>query len=493
MAIYHFSVKTISRSTGRSAVAAAAYRSGEKLQDNRYDKEQDYTRKSGVEFKNIYAPIYTNRNLLNRESLWNEAEKAERRKDATLAREFEIAFPQELNQRQREQLLDELCTKLVDKYGVIVDAAIHAPHTKSGSDERNYHAHIMFTSRYIDQDTGTFAAKKNRDFNKEHSAETVKQWREEFANLTNKYLERSGSLDRVNHRSYKDQGIDLEATRHEGNAVTAMKRKYEREQLKPIEERDPKIVMPDLALENNEIRARNAEKIADEEIIKGLDQEIITTNTLLNTLKNSYFNENWKIESQAQETQENSFERNTEPFTDTNQLYQNEKDRLARLEQQIVHLEDNEPPAKKFGIFANKAHQEWEETLKNLKNEKYKLQDQVDSLLRSMMSKPENRYSSRQEVKAEPKKLDFDEVYRSLNQEQKQTYHNLKTMFERDLSGSQLELKLEQVQAKFLEKYKENPNFTVRKAEPDRPQRPRPQEQDIVYTTSKNKDSDRGR
>ena len=284
VAIYHFSVKTISRSAGRSAVACSAYRSGEKLIDNRYGKEQDYTRKMGVEFKNIYAPIYTKPSLTNRQTLWNEVEKTERRKDANLAREFEIAFPHELNQRQREKLLDELCSKIVDRHGVVVDAVIHAPHTKSGTDERNYHAHIMFTGRQIDIETGDFAKKRNRDFNKENSSQTVNQWRSDFADLCNKYLEQANSLERVDHRSYADQGIDLEVTWHEGVAVTAMKRRYEREQLKPIEERNPKIIMPTIAISNDLIRARNTEKLAHEQIIKGLDQEIILVERALSKL-----------------------------------------------------------------------------------------------------------------------------------------------------------------------------------------------------------------
>ena len=93
MAIYHFSVKAISRSAGRSVVAAAAYRSGEKLICDYYGKEQDYTKKSGVEHTQIYAPENTNPNLLDRQKLWNKVEQVERRKDALLAREFEIAFP----------------------------------------------------------------------------------------------------------------------------------------------------------------------------------------------------------------------------------------------------------------------------------------------------------------------------------------------------------------------------------------------------------------
>ena len=224
MAIFHFSVKAISRSAGRSAVACSAYRSGEKLEDHYQGKIQDYTQKTGVESKKIYAPENTKKELLDRQELWNAVEQVERRKDATLAREFEIAFPHEFNAEQRQDLLDELCQEIVEKHGVIVDACIHAPHTKSGSDERNFHAHIMFTSRQIDPQTGDFAKKKNRDFNKEQSSETVSHWREHFAELTNRHLEKHGFADRVDHRSYKDQGIDLEATQHEGPQVTQLRR-----------------------------------------------------------------------------------------------------------------------------------------------------------------------------------------------------------------------------------------------------------------------------
>lgn len=94
-----------------------------------------------------------------------------------LAREFEIAFPSELNAQQQQAMLDELCHDLVKKHGVIVDAAIHAPHRTNGSDERNYHAHIMFTTRAIDLETGLFASKKYRDFSRDHGTETVSQWR----------------------------------------------------------------------------------------------------------------------------------------------------------------------------------------------------------------------------------------------------------------------------------------------------------------------------
>ena len=273
MPIYHLSVKAISRSDGRSAVACAAYRSGEKLLDEKYEKTQDYTKKTGVEFTNIYAPPNTNPDLLDRQTLWNTVEKIERRKDAVLAREFEIAFPHELNAEQRKQLLDELCQKLVEKYGVVVDAAIHAPHTESGSDARNYHAHIMFTTRAINEN-GEFAAKKYRDFSRDNGTQEVCDWREDFADLCNKHLELAGFDERVDHRSYADQNKNyLEPTVHEGPAVTAMRRRG---------------IDTEISLNNDEIKLRNADAIErHEQIIKGLEQEIIVPQYIkINELEN---------------------------------------------------------------------------------------------------------------------------------------------------------------------------------------------------------------
>jgi len=270
MAIYHFSVKTISRSAGRSAVACSAYRSGEKLIDERQGKEQDYTRKTGVEFTKIYAPENTNPELLDRNQLWNTVEKVERRKDANLAREFEIAFPHELNKEQRERMLNDLCQELVKRHGVIVDAAIHAPHTQSGSDERNYHAHIMFTGRQIDTETGDFAKKRNRDFNKENSSQTVNQWRETFADITNRNLARAGYLTEVDHRSYADQDNGLQATIHEGSKVTHLRRQG---------------IDTEISLKNDLIKQQNAENQRLPEILKGLEQEIRLTESKIDKYK----------------------------------------------------------------------------------------------------------------------------------------------------------------------------------------------------------------
>lgn len=269
MAIYHFSVKTISRSDGRSAVAAAAYRSGSKLVCEKTGDVKDYTRKSGVEHSQIFAPDFADSTLLDRNTVWNTVEKAERRKDAVVGREFEIAFPHELNAEQRQQMLAEICTRLVEKYGVIVDAAIHQPHKfrnkndeNSEEDNKNYHAHIMFTPRSIDPDFGFFAKKKYRDFNKECSSETVNFWREEFAEITNQYLEKAGVESRVDHRSYVEQGNGLTPTLHEGPAVTEMRRKG---------------IDSEVAKLNDAIKLQNAEI----KKLQELDQEIFVSEKLL--------------------------------------------------------------------------------------------------------------------------------------------------------------------------------------------------------------------
>ena len=271
MAIYHFSVKAISRADGRSVVACAAYRSGQKLVCDYYGKEQDYTKKTGVEFTNIYAPENTKEKLLDRQNLWNAVEKVERKKNALLAREFEIAFPSELNAQQRKKMLDELCQNLVKKHGVIVDAAIHAPHTDGGSDERNYHAHIMFTTRAIDPQNGEFSAKKYRDFSRDSGTKTVCHWRESFADLTNKHLEKAGYDVRVDHRSYKDRGIQLEATRHEGYEVTQLRRMG---------------VETEISVSNDLIKQNNFERMQDPKLLKGLEQEIFASEKIVSSLKN---------------------------------------------------------------------------------------------------------------------------------------------------------------------------------------------------------------
>ena len=308
MAIYHFSVKSISRKDGGSAVACAAYRSGEKLTCDYYGKEQDYTKKQGVEFTQIYAPPNTNMELLDRNTLWNTVEKVERRKDANLAREFEIAFPHELNAKQRQAMLNELCQELVKRHGVIVDAAIHAPHHRS--DERNYHAHIMFTGRQIDLETGVFAKKRNRDFNKENSSQTVSQWRETFAELTNKHLAYAGYLNEVDHRSYADQNNAREATFHEGSKITQLRRKG---------------IETDISRENDLIKQRNLER----DSLLELNQDIKNTQKVLGNLQKNAFDQliNAKPEKLDKTSLFSELNASIDQYQERNQRLETEKKR----------------------------------------------------------------------------------------------------------------------------------------------------------------------
>lgn len=219
MAIYHCSIKTIGRSSGRSATAAAAYRAGVCIFDERTGEIHDYTRKSGVEYIEMVFPEGL---TLDREQLWNAAEAAENRKNSTVAREYEVALPEELNADQRKELAKEFARHLVERYGVAADVAIHAP-GKDG-DHRNHHAHILTTTRQVTPE-GFGVKTRALDDKKTGEVECV---RATWATLTNQALERAGRHERVSHKSLAAQGIEREPTFHLGPAATAMERRGER-------------------------------------------------------------------------------------------------------------------------------------------------------------------------------------------------------------------------------------------------------------------------
>ena len=231
MAIYHCSTKTVNRSSGRTAVASSAYRAGEKLEDERTGLTHDFTRKDGV----AHSEILSNLDIeIDRGELWNLAEKTENRKDARTAREWVIALPDELDADQRKDLAKDFARSLVDRYGVIADIAIHEP-SKGGSD-KNHHAHIMLTTRKAELDTDNnlvlttktnieLSNAKRKSLNMGTTQDEIKQIRETWANLANHALERAGIQEKIDHRSYADQGNGLQATIHEGTKVTQLRRR----------------------------------------------------------------------------------------------------------------------------------------------------------------------------------------------------------------------------------------------------------------------------
>jgi len=221
MAIFHLSVKTISRSSGRSATGASAYRAGERIKDHQTGEIHDYTRKSGVEYVEIIAPSTAPEWALERELLWNEAEKKETRSNSRVAREFEIALPAELSPEDRKQLALDFTRALVERHGFVADLAIHEP-GKEG-DQRNHHAHILVTTRRID---GNGFTEKTRELDdKVTGPELVIEWREKFAEIQNEFLKKNEIDSRVDHRSLKDQGIDREPTVHLGPSATEFERR----------------------------------------------------------------------------------------------------------------------------------------------------------------------------------------------------------------------------------------------------------------------------
>jgi len=245
VAIYHLSVKAISRSAGRSVVAAAAYRAGQELTDERQGLTHDYTRKQGVEDAFIVAPDGADW-AQDRNALWNAAEAAEKRKDAKTGREYELALPAELDAGARKELARDFAHELVERYGVVADVAIHEPGREG--DNRNYHAHILTTTRTAGED-GLGAKTRILDVASTASAE-IEHMRGVWARQVNMALERHQVEQRVDHRSFERQGKELEPTRHMGVSATAMERQAARE----IPGRDP---VTDLGKQNAEIRERN--------------------------------------------------------------------------------------------------------------------------------------------------------------------------------------------------------------------------------------------
>jgi Ti-type conjugative transfer relaxase TraA len=200
MAIYHMHSEVISRSGGRSILAAAAYRAAEKLHDARLGQSFDYSRKAGVVHSEIMTPEGAPAWIQNRKSLWNGADAAEKRKDSQMAREVRVALPVELSQEQQLDVLrDFIKTQFVDR-GMVADFSLHHDNLE------NPHAHILLTTRSIE---GDGFGKKCRAWN---DKALYGQWRVEWANACNLGLQRAGHQIRIDHRSYAEQGIALEPT-----------------------------------------------------------------------------------------------------------------------------------------------------------------------------------------------------------------------------------------------------------------------------------------
>ena len=210
MAIYSFRAQVIGRSSGRSATAAAAYRSGEEIKDERTGVSHDYTGKSDIYDSEILKPENAPERLGDRTTLWNEVEAGEKRKDARLSREVMVALPAELTHQQKQELTRDFVQAEFVERGMIADIGYH------DFNSHNPHAHIMLTMRTVDENG---FGKKNRDWDKR---EQMQQHRKAWADHTNRALERAGHEERIDHRSLKEQGIEREPQIHLGAKVLEM-------------------------------------------------------------------------------------------------------------------------------------------------------------------------------------------------------------------------------------------------------------------------------
>lgn len=241
MAIYHCTCKIISRGQGRSAVGAVAYRSGEKLY-NEYDGiEHDYTKKGGVVYSEIMLCENAPKEYQDRQTLWNAVEQIEKSSKAQLAREYEVALPVELSREEQIKLVRDFAKENFVDNGMCVDFSIH------DKEDGNPHAHIMLTTRPIEQDN-SWGVKQKKEYildkngqkqydkkKQTYKCKTVKttNWdskeflqhsRESWAEKINQELEKKSLPQRIDHRSLKEQGVDRVPTIHEGGARKLEKR-----------------------------------------------------------------------------------------------------------------------------------------------------------------------------------------------------------------------------------------------------------------------------
>ncbi|MBD8899145.1 MobQ family relaxase [Rhodanobacter sp. DHG33] len=214
MAIFHLAAQIIGRAAGRSSTAAAAYRLGTVIEDERTGQCFDYSRKSGVSGWQIIGPDCMPDRLRDPARLWNAVEAAERRHDAQLCREVNVALPCELSPSQNTALVLDWCQQFVDA-GMIACVALHQ------LENNNPHAHVMLTLREIAQ--GGFGVKV-RAWN---DRRVLDRWRETWAEKVNQHLATAGMAERVDHRTLEAQGVERAPTQHQGPIAHAMEQRGE--------------------------------------------------------------------------------------------------------------------------------------------------------------------------------------------------------------------------------------------------------------------------
>lgn len=392
MAIYHNSTKIIGRSNGRSAVGASAYRSGEKLYNEYDNTAYDFTRKSGVVYSEIMICKNAPQEFYNREKLWNEVEKIESSKNSQLAREVEVALPKELNREEQIQLVRNYVKDNFVNNGMCADVNIH------DKGDGNPHAHIMLTMRLI-KENGEWGAKQEKlyllkkqgekdiyvnseiakekiknegyekvkrgksyktksvDLTNWNTKEFLQSYRKDWADKINEQLKEKGINERVDHRSYKEQGIEKEPTIHEGYIARKMEKRGEVS--------DRMEINREIKEQNNKLDEINKELKIDMQKLEELKREIERIEKLykekdINTLKEEKF----KLQDKNKEI---------EKQLETIRKYRNSQKELSKYEK----LKEQEKEKKKsYSIFKRSERKNsdsminrYENAIKGIKND----------------------------------------------------------------------------------------------------------------------------
>lgn len=266
LAPYHMSVKTIGRSAGRCATAACAYRSGARIEDQRTGKIFDYSGRGGVTREDcaIYAPPNAPAWVQDRSALWNAVEAAEIRVNSTVAREFEIALPADLDDAGRRALVAQFASALVERHGIVVDASIHEPDAYAGKGQgnRNHHAHVLCSTRRIGEEG---FGPKSRELDNQRSGE-VMHWRGTFAAMCGDALEQAGHpLQAARWRAgYLLKAGQIEAARERGDTAFIT----ENEHRTPTKHYGPNVIQI-------ERKGRTTDQGDKARVVEGLNAEVI--------------------------------------------------------------------------------------------------------------------------------------------------------------------------------------------------------------------------
>jgi ATP-dependent exoDNAse (exonuclease V) alpha subunit len=241
MALYHLHLKSFGRSGGSSAVGAAAYRAGERIRDERTGRIHDHSERRDVIHREIMVPSdlaaadFTW--ARDRSDLWNAAEAAEVRRNARVAREYLVALPFELSADQRVDLARAFARELTDRYRFALDLAVHAPRDRIGSDPRNFHAHLLATTReptahgLTAKTSVELRDSRRRELGLLSASDELLFVRERWARIANAALERAQVTARVDHRSLAAQGVDREPKPHIPRAAREIERRGHRSEL----------------------------------------------------------------------------------------------------------------------------------------------------------------------------------------------------------------------------------------------------------------------